>query len=90
MTDTPIKRWMKMPSVSARGRFAHFIWARTEDGIYITTCGKANGKDFEELTKEDIAFLGNNRNFLCQFCDSSPRYQRIVMEERQKEEAGKS
>ena len=90
MTDTPIKRWMKMPSVSIRRRYAHFILSRTEDGTYITTCGKGNSKDFEELTKDEIEFLSNNRGFLCRACDSSPRYYQVLLEERQKEEAGKS
>lgn len=90
MTDTPIKRWMKMPSVSIRRRYAHFILSRTEDGTYITTCGKGNSKDFEELTKEEIAFLREHRSFLCRACDSSPRYYQVLLEERQKEEVEQS
>lgn len=90
MIDTPIKRWMKMPSVSIRRRYAHFILSRTEEGTYITTCGKGNSKDFEELTKEEIAFLSEHRSFLCRACDSSPRYYQVLLEERKREEAEQS
>ena len=71
---------MKMPAVSARGRLVHFILSRTEEGVYITTCGKANGKDFEDLTETDEELVENNTDLRCSFCSYSPRYHRAVKE----------
>jgi lipopolysaccharide biosynthesis regulator YciM len=77
---TSIKRWMKMPMVSARGRLVHFILSCNEDGLYITTCGKANGKDFEDLTEADEELVKNNPDFRCSFCSYSPRYYHAIKE----------
>ena len=72
--ETAIKRWMKMPAISARGRLVHFIWSLRDDGVYITTCGKANGKNFGELTKADEELIEENPDLRCYFCSYSPRY----------------
>ena len=78
--QTLIKRWMKMPVVSARGRLVHFILSCNEQGVYITTCGKANGKDFEDLTETDEELIENNPDLRCSFCSYSPRYYHAMKE----------
>ena len=76
----PIKRWMKMPEVSVRGRLVHFIWSQRDDGVYITTCGKANSKNFEDLTKSDEELIEENPELRCYFCSFSPRYYHAMKE----------
>lgn len=78
--QTLIRRWMKMPVVSARGRLVHFILSCNEEGVYITTCGKANGTEFEELTKADEELIENNPDLRCSFCSYSPRYYHAMKE----------
>jgi hypothetical protein len=75
-TAKPINKWMKRKGGlhGLGGRYAHYV-LRDEDGIYITTCGKANAPaaEFTELTDDELQIVARDPNSRCGKCHYSQR-----------------
>lgn len=73
---TEINKWMKrrFGLHGLGGRYAHYI-LREENGIYITTCGKANASadQFVDLTEEELQIVARDPNSRCGKCHYSQR-----------------
>jgi hypothetical protein len=68
-----VNRWMKK-KIGLGGTIAHFV-LREENGIYITTCGKANAeaKNFMDLTDQEIQLVACDEDARCRKCHFSSR-----------------
>lgn len=69
----PVMRWMKK-RIGLGASIAHFI-LREENGVYITTCGRANAeaKLWVDLTREEMVLVTYYDNARCGNCHYSPR-----------------
>jgi hypothetical protein len=67
-----IMRWMKK-SQFGLGIYAHFVLRRDVNGIYITSCGKANSENFIDLLSHEMELVKNEVRARCKKCDFSPR-----------------
>jgi hypothetical protein len=73
MTEEIINRWMKRVKGLGGGPTAHFVLSRDANGMYLTSCGKANSENFIDLLSHEMELVKNEVRARCKKCDFSPR-----------------
>ena len=69
MPDKPVMRWMRKRT----DYVFHFVLYKDENGVFYTSCGRANQKGLVDLSDEELADIQLHPRMRCGNCDISPR-----------------